>query len=461
MPRLGFQLLNLEIHAAIPHSDGLAIKVHPEMHLDTNPAIAKPPFNVLVNKEWRDSKCARRVEGVTVQRLARMECKNETRDRMLQLPIVQSESSPSQMQIAVLLTGAFAVIGGVHTFNRALLWALDGLAEQHEWNLNVFSLLDGNDFSREARPYMPSGRARLTGFSGSRRRFALSASLGARQADVTLIGHKNFLPLAPFLGRTRKLLVVHGIEAWRKLNWLESAGVRDISTFLSVSDYTAHTMAATNGLDEQKFVRFPNTLDPFYAADCNSNSERASLGLPAGPMVLTVSRLDLSEQYKNIDLVVRAMPEVIRQVSGAFYVIVGDGGDRPRLEKIARELDIAEHVFFTGRVSESDLSAYYQTCDLFVLPSLKEGFGIVFLEAMYYGKACIGAPAGGVPEVIVDGQTGFLVETDSTEPLIKATVRLLSDKKLGCQFGCQGRLRLQKEFSRESFQSRLEAILCS
>jgi phosphatidyl-myo-inositol dimannoside synthase len=389
-----------------------------------------------------------------------MESGNRVRDRMLQWPIVQPEPSPPRMQIAVFLTGAFAVIGGVHTFNRALLWALDALAARHDWQVDVFSLLDGGDLQREARPYMPSGRTRFTGFSGSKGRFAVSASLAARQAHATILGHRNFLPLAPLLGETRRLLIVHGIEAWHKLSRLQRAGLGNISTFLSVSDFTARTMAAANGLSKQKFVRFPNTLDPFYAADCTSNPARASLGLPTGPMMLTVSRLDLSERYKNIDLVVRAMPEVIRQVPGAFYVIVGEGADRPRLEALARQHGVAERVFFTGRVSDSDLSAYHQTSDLFVLPSLKEGFGIVFLEAMYYGKACIGAHAGGIPEVIDDGHTGLLVGTDTPEPLAQSIIRLLCDSKLRCEFGRNGRQRLQQEFSREAFCARLEAILC-
>jgi glycosyltransferase involved in cell wall biosynthesis len=365
------------------------------------------------------------------------------------------------MQIAVFLTGAFAVVGGVHTFNRALLWALDGLAARHDWNVNVFSLQDGPDLQREAAPYMPSGRSRLTGFSGSRQRFALSASVAARHAQSTIIGHKNFLPLAPLLGGTRKLLVVHGIEAWSRLGWLHRAGLRDVSAILSVSNFTARTMAAANGLSERKFVHFPNTLDPFYAADGNYRPERTRLGLPDGPMALTVSRLDISERYKNIDLVIQAMPEVMKAVPEAFYVIVGEGADRARLEDVARQCGVSERVFFTGRVSDSDLSAYHLASDLFVLPSLKEGFGIVFLEAMHYGKACIGAHAGGISEVIEDGHTGFLVGTSTPEPLANAIVRLLSDANLRCEFGRKGQQRLEQEFSREAFRNRLEAILCS
>jgi phosphatidylinositol alpha-1,6-mannosyltransferase len=363
------------------------------------------------------------------------------------------------MQIAVFLTGAFAVLGGIHTFNRALIWALDSLAARHEWNVNIFSLLDGSESPQEGSSYMPSGRTRFTGFSGSRGRFAVAGTLAARQAHTTIIGHKNFLPLAPVLGRSRKLLIVHGIEVWRRLNLAERIGVREIATFLSVSDFTARRMAAANGLDSHRFVRFPNTLDPFYGLGQCTIPDRAALHLPSGPMLLSVSRLDRSERYKNIDLVIQAMPALLRKVPDAFYVVVGDGEDRSRLEQIARQASVAERVFFVGRVSDAHLPAYYQNSDLFVLPSTKEGFGIVFLEAMYYGKACIGAHAGGIPEVIQDGHTGLLVDVATPEHLAQAMIRVLSDNKVRCEFGCRGRERLQREFSREAFRKRLELAL--
>jgi len=72
-------------------------------------------------------------------------------------------------------------------------------------------------------------------------------------------------------------------------------------------------------------------------------------------------------------------------------VVVGNGADKQRLEEIARDAGVSGKVVFAGRVSDDLLASYYQTCDVFVLPSLKEGFGIVFIEAMYYSNSCVGA----------------------------------------------------------------------
>ena len=95
--------------------------------------------------------------------------------------------------------------------------------------------------------------------------------------------------------------------------------------------------------------------------------------------MLAVTRLVSTEDYKRIDLVIKAMPAILRHVPDAFCVVVGHGGDRSRLERLAQETNVADRVIFTGFVADELLPSYYDACDLFVLPSLREGFGIVFL----------------------------------------------------------------------------------
>jgi glycosyltransferase involved in cell wall biosynthesis len=108
------------------------------------------------------------------------------------------------------------------------------------------------------------------------------------------------------------------------------------------------------------------------------------------------------------------------------------------------------------------LPSYYENCDLFVLPSTREGFGIVFLEAMHHGKACIGARAGGVPEVIRDGATGVLVDPSKLATQVpEAILRLLNDPALRKNMGANGRAHLDANFSFDRFRDRLEQILCS
>ena len=164
--------------------------------------------------------------------------------------------------------------------------------------------------------------------------------------------------------------------------------------------------------------------------------------------------------YKRIDLVIKAMPAILHHVPDAFFVVVGHGGDRPRLEKLAQETSVADRVVFTGFVADELLPSYYDACDLFVLPSLKEGFGIVFLEAMYHAKACVGAIAGGIPEVVKDGGTGLLAKPDSVDSFVQCVVRLLGNDQERDAMGRRGKERLEREFSYEKFRARLERVLC-
>jgi phosphatidylinositol alpha-1,6-mannosyltransferase len=150
----------------------------------------------------------------------------------------------------------------------------------------------------------------------------------------------------------------------------------------------------------------------------------------------------------------------LRCLPEAFYVVVGDGAHRQLFQQLARGLGLAEKVIFTGPIADALLPSYYAACDLFVLPSTKEGFGIVFLEAMEHGKPCIGARAGGIPEVVRDGVTGLLVDaSDLPRSLPAAILRLLADPSLARAMGERGREELELNFAFPRFHERLEKLL--
>jgi len=362
-------------------------------------------------------------------------------------------------QIVVLITGAFHGFGGIETFNRSLIYALDHIASSRGLHVRVLSLLD----STAAPPvplYATSGRLRFRGFRGSRLQFALSACRAARSADTVIIGHANLLPLAPMMNTSFKCLVAHGIEVWKPLPRLQRLGAGRLDRILCVSAYTQREMMRLNGMDAGRFRVFPNTLDPVYARDRQAKLDRAALGLPPGPMLLSVSRLAPSERYKNVAAVIAALPEVLRQVPDAFHVIVGDGAERQSFLGMARSLGLGAKVILPGAVPDALLPSYYAASDVFVLPSTKEGFGIVFLEAMEYAKPCIGARAGGIPEVVHDGVTGLLVDaSDLPRALPRALLHLLAAPALRLAMGERGRETLERNFAFPHFRDRLQHTL--
>src|SRR6267378_4092266 len=98
------------------------------------------------------------------------------------------------------------------------------------------------------------------------------------------------------------------------------------------------------------------------------------------------------DRYKGHELLIRVWSAVRARVPQAELVLIGEGDDRPRLEAIAANVGIASAVRFLGSVDESELAAWYRRCSIVALPSEGEGFGLVLLEAMRVGKACVTAP---------------------------------------------------------------------
>jgi glycosyltransferase involved in cell wall biosynthesis len=258
----------------------------------------------------------------------------------------------------------------------------------------------------------------------------------------------------------QKFLIVHGIDVWKKLPIFQLFGISHIQKILSVSSFTREQMSKNNNVDFDRFLIFPNTLDPFYG-NGKLPQTRDNLALPNGRMILCVSRLDASERYKGIDKLIEALPDVLERIPEAFCVVVGNGSDRSRLEKLKKDLELTDKVIFTGWVSNGLLASYYRACDVFVLPSSQEGFGIVFLEAMYYAKPCVGVGAGAIPEIVENGKTGFVTKLGNVGSIADCLVHLLSNESLCESMGGAGKERLEQEYSFEKFRKRLEAILYS
>jgi phosphatidylinositol alpha-1,6-mannosyltransferase len=173
---------------------------------------------------------------------------------------------------------------------------------------------------------------------------------------------------------------------------------------------------------------------------------------------LAVGRMAAEERYKGHEALIAAWPAVRTRVPHAELVIVGDGNDRPRLEAFARSHALGDGVRFTGRVGEAALSGYYDHAAFFVLPSAAEGFGLVYLEAMRAGLACIAAP-GAACEVIADGATGVIVDPQRDDDLTRAVTALFLDPERSAAMGRAGAARVRDRFTPERFAAAVRASL--
>jgi len=179
-------------------------------------------------------------------------------------------------------------------------------------------------------------------------------------------------------------------------------------------------------------------------------------------VILTVGALI---ERKGHDMVIRALPRLRQTIPEVTYLIVGNGPQRHALESLATHMGVRDHVIFAGRAATEDLPDIYALGDVFVMPSRRletcsvEGFGLVFLEAGACAKPVVGGRSGGIPDALVDGVTGLLVNPHDPEDIANALARLLADRDLAMRLGQQGRLRVVRDFNWARVGDRVQGIL--
>lgn len=168
--------------------------------------------------------------------------------------------------------------------------------------------------------------------------------------------------------------------------------------------------------------------------------------LPAGSTVLTVGRLVPEKGMRQILQAFAALKNQVRQP--LRLLVAGTGPQEKALQALAGRMGIARDVTFLGYVP--DPAHLYRTADVFVTAPLREGMGLANLEAMAWGRPVVSTRVGGIPEVVVDGETGFLVEPNRPLMLAHALKTLLDSPDLARSFGLAGARRVREHFTAES-----------
>ena len=148
---------------------------------------------------------------------------------------------------------------------------------------------------------------------------------------------------------------------------------------------------------------------------------------------------------KGIDILLKAVPDILDENPGIRLMIVGSGPEEIKLKRLAAELGIESKVIFTGSVA--DIHNYYSAFDIFVLPTLSEGLGITILEAMSFGLPVLASAAGGITEVITHERNGILIEPGDINELRTALQFLLDNPAKAKQYGCRAKEDIKKTFA--------------
>lgn len=246
--------------------------------------------------------------------------------------------------------------------------------------------------------------------------------------------------------------------------WLGNVILRNAAKIITISNFTKEEILKW-GISEDKVAKIPMgaDFDIFKPDEIKRDSIIKEYSLNGNKILLTVSRL---EKRKGHDMVLKSLPTVLNFFPKIKYLIVGEGEYKEELEKIVDKLGLNNNVMFMGELQKEKLSFFYNAADVFIMPSRDlaeegeiEGFGVVFLEANACEKPVIGGRSGGVPDAIVDGETGILVDPESIEEISNALITLLKNKKLAKKMGENGRRRVVEEYNWENAVGMIEVLI--
>lgn len=343
--------------------------------------------------------------------------------------LVQPEQKPTNLFVYL---SAFSQTGGIETVNRSLMYCLNGengiSAESYGLHDTV---MDSRYFSRSF----------FKGFSGNRVKFMAYLFLNARRWKRVIVGHVNLSPsiyLMRLLNPKIEIwVVVHGIEAWKKQvrskKWLLNVATK----IISVSEYTKIQLVSKSNIQKGKINILSNCIDPFFSYPVNFSKpkylqKRYQIN-DNEKVIFTLSRLSSKEKYKGYDKVIEALGRFKTITKIPFkYLLAGKADDKEfnRLQELVNYHQLNNQIILVGYVSKDELKDHYLLADLFIMPSKKEGFGIVFIESTACGTPVIAGNADGSTEALKNGLLGTLVNPNSTEEILDSIKLNLEFPKL-------------------------------
>jgi glycosyltransferase involved in cell wall biosynthesis len=232
-----------------------------------------------------------------------------------------------------------------------------------------------------------------------------------------------------------------------RLAKLEGETAKNATLIVTISKYSLEKIENYYGVDAAKVRIVPNGVDPEKfkpVAETDREGGRRRFGLGSEPCVLFVGSLI---PRKGLPFLVEAAKKIVKKYSGTKFVIVGEGPLKNQLLSNLETANLSGNFKFLGNLKEDMLPALYNCADVFALPSIQEGQGIVLLEAQASARPVVAFDVGGVNEAVRNGETGLLVKRGSSEELADALLKLLSDKALREKMGANGRRFVTENFT--------------
>jgi len=276
--------------------------------------------------------------------------------------------------------------------------------------------------------------------------------LYSRKYKEIAISHILPVGYAALLSGKKYTVILHGLDilsagknSWKRF-WSKMILER-ADKIIANSKATGELLYKIFGNPYRYEVEYP-MIKPMPEGARNPKEKYSLSGFK---VILSLGRL---VKRKGQEKIIRLMPRILDAVPNAVFLIAGGGEERENLEQTAQEMQLQDRVIFLGKVKEAELPDLYSACDVFVLTALPskdnwEGFGMVCLEAAYFGKPVVVANVGGLPEAVENEKTGFVVKND--EELLEKIVLLLKDEESAKKMGEEGKRWVNDKFLISNF----------
>ena len=335
------------------------------------------------------------------------------------------------IKVLFLTLKTFSFTGGIEKVCRSLSRVLYDLSEEELVQSTVYSMYDKNT-DRDPR-YL--SKQQFQGFNGNKERFVVQSFLSGLKADVILLSHIHLINIVYFIKKIhphkRIYLLAHGIEIWKKLSDSKLKMLNQLDKIICVSHFTADKIMEMHHIPADHIEVLNNCLDPFYYLPTQFEKPQLLLDryhLNRENLVLfSLSRLSSSEKYKGYDHTIELLPQLLEKYPNLVYLLGGkwDAVEKKRLEDLIAKNQIQDHIRMIGFIDEAELTEHFLLSDLFILPSKKEGFGIVFIEALASGLRVIAGNKDGSVDALQNGALGVLVDPDDQQGILGSISVLL------------------------------------
>lgn len=334
-------------------------------------------------------------------------------------------------KILLFTLQSFSTTGGIQKMTRTLGHALNEVSTRNNWHFNMYSAYDADEDLMTK--YLPIEN--FKGFKKNRAKFVMKSVRQGIKSDLVILTHIN-LALVGLIIKTlnpkcRVWLIAHGIEVWRPVSYFQNSFLKLCDKVICVSKFTKQQIVTIHQIDPKKCTILNNAIDPFMDLPSEYTKPQHLLDkynlTTDNRIIYTLTRLANSEQYKGHDQVISIIGRLKTKYPGIKYVLSGqyDIHEEVRIKNLIASAGVEDDVILTGFIDEKAIPDFFLLADLFVLPSKKEGFGIVFIEAMACGLPVICGNSDGSVDAIRNGELGQSVDVDNLIELEAAICNLL------------------------------------